>query len=203
MPASPANKYLTTSQAAKICNVTRFTILNWIKSGKLLAVSTLGGHQRIPKETVLFLLKKKNSPVEEELPSSNINPPTVRCWESKEITSSGQHACSKCLVFKEKIGRCFLVVKRFGTEKVQCNFDCADCKYLAKYYPQRKKVLRKMEQEAAAKSSRSNVSANNDKINEFLQKTFYLSGKHLALTTKTLMKIFTTEKIALDKERRK
>ena len=50
--------YLTTSEAAKICHVTRFTVLNWVKKNKLESIATLGGHQRIPKKAVLDLVKK-------------------------------------------------------------------------------------------------------------------------------------------------
>ncbi|MBF0330846.1 MAG: excisionase family DNA-binding protein [Candidatus Omnitrophica bacterium] len=46
------NDYLTTTEAAKILHVTRFTVLNWVKQGKLAAVATLGGHQRIPKQSI-------------------------------------------------------------------------------------------------------------------------------------------------------
>lgn len=51
-------EYLTTSQAAKIFHVTRFTIRNWIIEGKLKANSTLGGHHRIPRTAILHLLRK-------------------------------------------------------------------------------------------------------------------------------------------------
>jgi excisionase family DNA binding protein len=40
-------KYLTTSQAAKITRVTRFTVANWVKNGKLASTYTAGGHRRI------------------------------------------------------------------------------------------------------------------------------------------------------------
>ena len=53
--------YLTTSEAAKICHVTRFTVLNWVKKHKLESTSTLGGHQRIPRKAVLDLIKKHHS----------------------------------------------------------------------------------------------------------------------------------------------
>ncbi|MBF0531956.1 MAG: excisionase family DNA-binding protein [Candidatus Omnitrophica bacterium] len=53
--------FFTTSQAAKYLHVTRFTVLNWIKQGKLPAVSTLGGHQRIAKALVLSAAKFKRS----------------------------------------------------------------------------------------------------------------------------------------------
>ncbi|MBF0594860.1 MAG: excisionase family DNA-binding protein [Candidatus Omnitrophica bacterium] len=53
--------YLTTSETAKIFHVTRFTVLNWVKKNKIQSVSTLGGHQRIPRAAVLELLKKSHS----------------------------------------------------------------------------------------------------------------------------------------------
>lgn len=53
--------YLTTSEAAKICHVTRFTVLNWVKKHKLESIATLGGHQRIPRKAVLDLVNKSHS----------------------------------------------------------------------------------------------------------------------------------------------
>ncbi|MBF0477881.1 MAG: helix-turn-helix domain-containing protein [Candidatus Omnitrophica bacterium] len=53
------SEYLTTSQTARLFHVTRFTVLNWIKQQKLQAVSTLGGHQRIPQKAIEDLLKQK------------------------------------------------------------------------------------------------------------------------------------------------
>jgi excisionase family DNA binding protein len=52
------NKYLTTTNAAQFFNVTRFTVLNWIKQGKLKAVRTPGGHQRIPRENITSLIQR-------------------------------------------------------------------------------------------------------------------------------------------------
>ena len=50
--------YLTTFQAADILSVTPDSILKWIKSGKLKARRTPGGHYRIPRENVVLLLKE-------------------------------------------------------------------------------------------------------------------------------------------------
>ncbi|MFC1745074.1 response regulator [Candidatus Riflebacteria bacterium] len=41
------NKYVSTSQAAKICSVSRVTVHNWIKSGKLGALKLPGGQLKI------------------------------------------------------------------------------------------------------------------------------------------------------------
>ena len=44
----PNEDYFTTTKLADLCGVTRFTVINWVKAGKLKAVSTMGGHRRIP-----------------------------------------------------------------------------------------------------------------------------------------------------------
>jgi len=51
------NVYLTTSEAATICDVTRFTIRNWVISGKLKSEITTGGHRRISQEVLVEFMK--------------------------------------------------------------------------------------------------------------------------------------------------
>ena len=46
-PQTPT-KYLTTTQLAKLCGVSRFSIINWVNQGKISAAKTMGGHYRIP-----------------------------------------------------------------------------------------------------------------------------------------------------------
>lgn len=70
------NKYLTTSDAAKLCNVTRFTIRNWIISGKLKSTKTAGGHRRILREDVMeFLNTDKNVEKKEEIEVIEVQEP--------------------------------------------------------------------------------------------------------------------------------
>lgn len=92
------NKHLTTTEAAQFFNVTRFTVLNWVKQGKLKAVRTLGGHQRIPREVITSLMQKLKLPP----PEINHKEPVLCCFESKEIIESNGHNCAHCLVFKLK-----------------------------------------------------------------------------------------------------
>ena len=49
--------YLTTTEFAKLCGVSRFTILNWAKRGKIKAIRTVGKHFRIPVSEALAVLK--------------------------------------------------------------------------------------------------------------------------------------------------
>ena len=43
-------RFFTTSEVAKYCAVTNDGVLKWIKSGKLRAFSTPGGHYRVSAE---------------------------------------------------------------------------------------------------------------------------------------------------------
>jgi excisionase family DNA binding protein len=41
-------EYLTTTELAKFCGVSRFTILSWIDKGKISTIRTVGGKHRNP-----------------------------------------------------------------------------------------------------------------------------------------------------------
>ena len=60
-------KPLTTGQAARYCHVSHTTILNWIKTGRLKAYATPGGHRRILLADLLSLLETYGMPVDPEL----------------------------------------------------------------------------------------------------------------------------------------
>ena len=57
-------KPLTTGQAARYCHVSQATIVNWIKSGKLKAYATPGGHHRILLSDFLAFLKTYKMPID-------------------------------------------------------------------------------------------------------------------------------------------
>lgn len=57
---------LKTSDVAEYCGVSHFTVINWIKEGKLKAYSTPGGHYRIQKDDFRKFLEKYEMPIEEE-----------------------------------------------------------------------------------------------------------------------------------------
>lgn len=54
---------LTTFQAARICGADISSIINWIKSGRLKAYKTPGGHRRIRRADLLDMIARFNLPV--------------------------------------------------------------------------------------------------------------------------------------------
>ena len=58
-------RFFTTSEIAHYCAVTTDGILKWIKSGKLRAFSTPGGHYRVSAEDFRTFLNKFDMPVDE------------------------------------------------------------------------------------------------------------------------------------------
>ena len=62
--------YLTTTEFAKLFGVSRFTIINWAKRGRIKSIRTAGRHYRIPASEALSLLRtfeeKKETRSDEE-----------------------------------------------------------------------------------------------------------------------------------------
>lgn len=177
-----AKEYLTTTQAAKICRVTRFTIANWVKKGKLKSSKTAGGHRRISKEDLLKFIKE-NKIV--EIVEEDGNYPVLPCWKFEVFKDSSKHDCRNCLVFKEKARKCFLLVGEFGSEKVRCRDNCSKCQYLSKFYPRERKIIEKMNNELI-EGIRNQVQKREIDVSALFRKGFYTSGKYLAAIKKAL-----------------
>jgi len=58
-------RFFTTSEVARYCAVTNDGVLKWIKSGKLRAFSTPGGHYRVALEDFRAFLEKFDIPIDE------------------------------------------------------------------------------------------------------------------------------------------
>ena len=179
------DQYLTTTQAAEILKVSRFSVLNWVKQGKLRAIATAGRHQRIPKKSITDFLRKKGMNNGSSI-SAESEDVQVRCWESKEVKASGRHHCAGCLVFKQKANRCFLTVKAFGNDKVHCNMDCLKCAYFAKHFPNEMKTIGNIRQTAVDKFASTLPRAERVQLQGFIQKSFFVSGKYFAKARRRL-----------------
>lgn len=139
--STPVAEYVTTSEAAELCNVTRFTIRNWILDNKLKASQTAGHHHRIRRSDLLKFMNETG--IQPVIRSQKV-PAFLNCWEYRHLTKAEGHDCENCLVFKEQVNRCFLTVQEFGSEKVRCDKDCSKCAYLETFFPKEKTIREKM-----------------------------------------------------------
>lgn len=210
-------KYLTTTQAAKICGVTRFTIANWEKTRKLKSSKTAGGHRRILKKDLMNFIKKnhiskfnqsdfndsialKSSPDKRERKErKGDRRKTLSCEHAADtyyqiphcwefrFQDSSQHNCADCLVFKEGARKCFLVTKMLGLEKKQCKYECLNCEYFLRYYP--------MKQNASISVNGRQISCSGNHTDKkekdasgFFRNGLYASGKCIASIRNVLAK---------------
>jgi excisionase family DNA binding protein len=120
--------FLTTTELAKLCGVSRFTIINWINQGKIRTNKTVGGHSRIPvSEAISFyetLVKEKMGIIPET---------ACHCWEYPRKINCNKE-CKNCLIYGNKINYCFLVVREFGKDKIRCEGDCLKCDYFEEFF---------------------------------------------------------------------
>ena len=63
--AEAGRRFFTTSEVARYCAVTNDGVLKWIKSGKLRAFSTPGGHYRVSADDFREFLQKYDIPIDE------------------------------------------------------------------------------------------------------------------------------------------
>lgn len=202
-------KYLTTTQAAKICCVTRFTIANWAKTRKLKSSKTAGGHRRIlEKDLMNFIKRNRISKYNQKDVDDSIaleSSPDKRGGKTKngnrkEVVSHAhaadaryqiprcwefcfqdpsQHNCANCLVLKEGANKCFLITKMFGPERKQCKHECLNCEYFLRYYPMKKNALISVKRRQVSHSG-NHINERKKDAPEFVRKGLYTSGKCVA-----------------------
>lgn len=65
------NRYYTTYEVARMCQVTPGSVSRWIREGKLKTAVTPGGHHRIRENVVLSFLQSMRMPIPPELTPRN------------------------------------------------------------------------------------------------------------------------------------
>lgn len=211
------DKYLTTTQAAKICCVTRFTIANWAKAGKLKSSKTVGGHRRILEKDLRNFIKKNRMPGFNQNNQGDSNDREcsqagregkIKKGNGREAVSRvhaveadyqiprcwefrfqdpSKHNCANCLVLKEGANKCFLIAKMFGPEKKQCEYECFNCEYFMRYYPVKKNVLTGVKKRQVNRVG-NRINGKEEDAPEFVKKGLYASGKYVASIRRVLVK---------------
>jgi len=119
---------LTTTELAKLCGVSRFTIINWVNRGKIKAMKTVGGHCRIPISEAISFYEAFH-----EEKSGVTSDSLCHCWEYPRKTNYDKE-CENCLLYKSRINYCFVVVREFGKEVTHCKGDCLNCDYFEEFF---------------------------------------------------------------------
>ncbi len=127
------DEFLTTGQAARLCSVTRDTVLKWIKRGSVEVIRTAGGHYRIPRAAFERLVPLTG--VETPTPNKPVGPRRrfQFCWEFFAKNGEIARACFPCLVFKARAMRCWemsALSQAHGFVGTYCETSCEDCGYL-------------------------------------------------------------------------
>jgi excisionase family DNA binding protein len=136
------SKLLSTGQAAKVCSVTPDTILKWIRSGRLPAQRTAGGHHRVDRRDLDQLLKVGSAPLTAPR-GANGDAEFRFCWEHKG-DGCLLEGCEECVVYALRAQRCYEVVKlqpEVGHAKLFCQGSCEDCDYYKEVHEQATNML--------------------------------------------------------------
>jgi excisionase family DNA binding protein len=119
---------MTTTELARLCGVSRFTIINWTNRGKIRASRTVGRHYRIPvSEAMSFLETFRNEKKGVASGSSG------HCWEYLQKTNCDKE-CRNCLIYRREVDYCFEVVRQFGKGVICCKGDCLNCGYFEEFF---------------------------------------------------------------------
>ena len=106
--SKPRSGYMTTTELARLCGVSRFTIINWAKQGRIKTIRTVGRHYRIPASEALALLRtfnqeKKTSSsgsgghCRQQTPTTNSDEERGNCLTSNETNKQGRATKKKIL----------------------------------------------------------------------------------------------------------
>ena len=125
--------YLSTTELAKLCGVSRFTIINWTNQGKINAFRTVGGKYRIPVAEAISFLESLHCQTSHKGRDSLAPDALGHCWEYPQKTNC-DNKCGDCLIHKREIDYCFIVVRQFGKGVIRCQGDCLNCDYFGEFF---------------------------------------------------------------------
>lgn len=122
---------LSTGQAARYCYVTSYTIVNWIRTGKLKAQKTAGGQYRIRVGELREFMRGNDMRTDLLEEEQNIRP---YCWEFHCQPGEEIPACERCLVHRSGAENCYEL--RRVIPSTECLFDdCTSCGYYQTWGP--------------------------------------------------------------------
>lgn len=125
--------YLSTTELAKLCGVSRFTIINWTNQGKINAFKTVGGKYRIPVTEAISFLENLHKQISHKNKNELAPDSLGHCWEYPRKTNC-DNRCKNCLIHGREVDYCFVVVRQFGKGVIRCKGDCLNCEYFGEFF---------------------------------------------------------------------
>jgi excisionase family DNA binding protein len=132
------DRMLSTGQVAQLMSVTSDTVLKWIKSGRLRASRTAGGHYRIAQNDLDRLI---DGGYETERAGDG---DFLYCWEYYATDGEPGESCLECLVFRTRARRCYEMSdlgREVGYAGAYCTNTCDECSYYQEVVGRRRRVL--------------------------------------------------------------
>ena len=125
--------FLSTTELARLCGVSRFTIINWINKGKINTFKTVGGKHRIPATEATAFLESMHCQSSYETENGLAPDALGHCWEYPRKTNCDNN-CKSCLIYGREVDYCFIVVRQFGKGVINCQGDCLRCEYFGEFF---------------------------------------------------------------------
>ena len=135
-----SKQFLTTGEVAVLCAVTPDAVLKWIKSGKIPATRTPGGHFRIHQSEIPSDLIKKQTPPQALQQKRSFK----YCWEFHALSGKTPDECQSCIVYHSRAERGYNMVQlpeEAGHAKKFFKETCENCDYYKMAKSQRYNVL--------------------------------------------------------------
>jgi len=136
-------RQLTTGEAASLCGVKPDTVLKWVKSGKLPARRTAGGHHRIDFHD-LEAYTRSAGKLFVHAGEGGSAPHALRCWEYLSDRGRVREECLRCIVYQVRAAMCFEMLGVGGGNshaRQFCQMSCEDCVYYQRVRGFEAKVL--------------------------------------------------------------
>ena len=125
--------FLSTTELARLCGVSRFTVINWVNKGRINTLKTIGGKNRIPATEAITFLESMHCQSSHET-ENDLSPDALgHCWEYPRKTNC-DNSCKSCLIYGREVDYCFIVVRQFGKGEIHCEGDCLKCEYFGEFF---------------------------------------------------------------------
>lgn len=132
------DRMLSTGKVAQLLSVKPDTVLKWIKSGRLPAKRTAGGHYRIAQHDIDGLIDDGTEP------SPVTDGGFVYCWEYYGSDGSPSENCTDCLVYRARARLCYEMsglAKETGYAGAHCSNSCEECAYFLEVVRRTRRVV--------------------------------------------------------------